>query len=133
MINPDKFYASVRKSFGKLSQKQVNGFNVLLMHWRGQPTRYIGYGLATGWHETDETMQPIREYGLGKGKKYGTTYYGRGFVQLTWEENYKKAGKKLGYDFVTTPDLVMMPGVAAEIMVRGMTEGWFTGKKLSDY
>ena len=27
----------------------------------------------------------------------------------------------------------MEPAIAAKILMRGMTEGWFTGKKLSDY
>ena len=51
-------------------------------------------------------MWPIEEYGKGAGKSYGQpdpdtgeTYYGRGFVQLTWRENYAKASKILSlYD-----------------------------------
>ncbi|CAO4148995.1 hypothetical protein [Methylorubrum aminovorans] len=87
-------------------------------------------------------MQPIEEYGRGKGKSYGPTgFWGRGFVQLTWEENYAKATKRLrqlGYlradeDLVKTPKLAMRLDVAAAILFYGMVEGWFTGKKLADY
>jgi len=79
-------------------------------------------------------MQPIREYGKGKGRKYGVpagpyrhVYYGRGLVQLTWLFNYEKAKKKLGFDFVKYPDAVMDPKWAVRILFEGMTDGWFTG------
>ena len=31
------------------------------------------------------------------------------------------------------PELALNPTYAAQIMIAGMREGWFTGKKLSDY
>lgn len=109
--------------------------------------RQIAYVLATAWHETAGTMEPIEEYGKGKGKKYGTftdidgtkyenlpfLYYGRGFVQLTWLTNYIKARKILGIDFVNKPQLALDPNNAAKIIVIGMRDGWFTGKRLSSY
>ena len=93
------------------------------------------YVLATAYHETAHTMKPIMELGgttYLKGKKYWP-YVGRGYVQLTWKENYIKAGKKLGVDFVDNPGLLMEAKYAAPILVLGMKEGWFTGKKLSSY
>jgi len=56
-----------------------------------------------------------------------------GYVQLTWRHNYELASRKLGVDFVASPKLLLVPEHAAVILVRGMKEGWFTGKKLSDY
>lgn len=56
-----------------------------------------------------------------------------GYVQLTWRENYEKAGKKLGADFVSNPKLLLEPRYAAPILVTGMKEGWFTGKRLDQY
>ncbi len=48
------------------------------------PTDPLAYVLATTIHETARTMQPIEEYGRGKGRAYGPTgFWGRGFVQLT--------------------------------------------------
>ncbi len=93
------------------------------------------YVLATAYWETARTMKPVREYG---GEKYlqGKPYYpyvGMGYVQLTWEANYRKASQKLGVDFVANPKLLLEPQYSAEILVLGMKEGWFTGKKLSDY
>lgn len=40
---------------------------------------------------------------------------------------------KLGIDLVNNPDLALKPDIAAKIMIVGMSEGTFTGKKLSDY
>lgn len=93
------------------------------------------YVLATAYHESAHTMKPVREYG---GEKYLKTkkyypYVGMGYVQLTWDYNYKKAGNKLGVDFLKNPRLLLESKYAAPIIVLGMIEGWFTGKKLSDY
>jgi predicted chitinase len=63
----------------------------------------------------------------------GVRYAGRGYVQLTWRNNYVRAGQALGRDLVTHPDDAMLPDVAADVMTRGMAEGWFTGRKLSDF
>lgn len=93
------------------------------------------YVLATAFHETAHTMKPVREYGgeayLKKKKYY--PYVGMGYVQLTWKENYDKASRKLGVDFVTNPKLLLKQEYAAKILVIGMVEGWFTTRKLSDY
>lgn len=119
------------------------------------------YMLATAWHETAARMLPIEEYGQGKNRTYGTwyrnssgelysfmdgskrlaylhsdypyLYYGRGYVQITWYFNYENASKKIGVDFLNNPELVMNKNHAVKIMVQGMKDGWFTGKKLSDY
>lgn len=98
----------------------------------------LAYVLATAYHETAHTMKPVKEaYWLSEDwRKKNLRYYpwyGRGFVQLTWEDNYKKAGEKLNEDLTTDPDRVMEPQVSAEILVIGSRDGWFTGKKLSDY
>lgn len=143
-----EFFDAVRIKFGPLSQKQVEGFNIILEYTASMTIRHRSYILSTTWHETARTMQPIREYGKGAGKKYGTpdpvtgqVYYGRGYVQLTWKTNYEKACKRLkelslissSVDFVKDPDIVMKPAIAAYIIVIGMKEGWFTGAKLSDF
>lgn len=102
--------------------------------------RHAAYMLATAWHETAKTMQPIAEYGKGTGRKYGIpdsqtgkTYYGRGYVQLTWRDNYASMGRVFGLDFVHEPELVMRPDVAYKIMSYGMRKGSFTGVKLCQF
>lgn len=96
------------------------------------------YCLATAYWETNRTMQPVREaYWLSedwraKNLRY-YPWYGRGFVQLTWQTNYESMGKRLALDLTTEPDVVMQPDTAARILVVGMREGIFTGKRLADY
>lgn len=98
------------------------------------------YVLGTVHWETNGTFEPVKEAYWVKNaetwRKKNLRYwpwYGRGFIQLTWEENYIKAGKKLGLDLTTNPDKVMEPKISAKIAVLGMKEGWFTGKDLDDY
>jgi putative chitinase len=102
--------------------------------------RWIAYMLATTFHECAGTWQPIAEYGKGKGREYGKpdsrtgkTYYGRGFVQLTWDDNYLTMGKLLNVDLLNNPDLAMKPDIAYSIMSWGMRKGMFTGVGLSKY
>lgn len=135
---------------GLPSAKQLEGINAILKAI-GDERLNLGmraaYILATAYHETARTMQPIEEYGKGKNRTYGynfmmsgkkyfdtkNVFYGRGFVQLTWYENYDKIGKKFGEDFIQHPERVMDIDIAAKILVKGMLEGWFTGKKFDTY
>jgi putative chitinase len=146
---PSRFFGEVRKRFGPLTQPQVDGFTALLQAMAPWPVSWVAYGLATAWHETGYTMQPIKEYG---GPSYfhrmydiegqrpakarelgnltpgdGARYAGRGYVQLTGKTNYDR------YGLVDRPDDAMKADVAARILVDGMEKGVFTGKKLSDY
>jgi len=105
---------------------------------RGLPINQTAYVLATAYWETNRTMEPVREaYWLSEDwRRRNLRYfpwYGRGFVQLTWERNYKAMGRRLNMDLTSDPDVVMKPEVSAQILVVGMLEGIFTGKKLSDY
>lgn len=100
-----------------------------------EQTAYI---LATAAWETAHTMKPVREaYWLSEDwRRRNLRYYpwyGRGFVQLTWQDNYIRAGQELNLDLTSNPDVVMDPDISAEILVFGMMEGWFTGKTLPDY
>ena len=142
----------LRSHFGRLNQSQVDGFNAVLsaINQYGSPANkpaYVAYMLATAWHETAATMQPIAEYGKGKGRPYGKRidvhggrysdslpiYYGRGYVQLTWLTNYVFMKNRLGVDFVNNPELALNPKHATDIMITGMLEGSFTGKSLQKY
>ena len=136
------FYAAIRPLFGgQLSQPQVDGLTRILAASAGLPRSYRAYILATAFHETAQTMQPIREYGRGKGKRYGVidasglAPFGRGYVQLTWRENYQRADRELGLGgkLAANYDLALDPKIAADILVEGMVEAWFTGKALRDF
>jgi hypothetical protein len=137
-----KFFDIVRAELfnGKLAQSQVTGINFVLREWRKRhgfegDYRHLAYMLATDYHETAYTMEPITEYGSAsylQGKDY-YPYIGRGYVQLTWEENYAKAEEVVGEPLVEFPNLALEPDIAAEVMFNGMGVGWFTGKKLTTY
>lgn len=126
-----------------LNASQVAGVSAIAaaFYKRGYTDkRLLTYFLATAFHETAKTMQPIEEYGKGAGRGYGipdaTTgkaYFGRGYVQLTWRTNYAKASQELGVDFVHHPELALQAPYAIAIMFSGMMDGWFTGHKLTDY
>jgi hypothetical protein len=136
------YFDHVRASLfnGSMSQQQVVGQNFILREWYkrfgfGGDYRNLSYMLATTFHETGRTMWPIMEYGSQsylQGKDY-YPYIGRGFVQLTWLENYEKASGIVDEDLVEFPDLALQPDIAAIIMFDGMFVGWFTGKALEDY
>lgn len=145
MIDKKKFFASIRTSLfsGKLTISQVKGMLTIINEWEARKLNnicWLAYMLATTFHETARTMQPIEEYGQGHGKTYskldyttGHRYYGRGFVQLTWKINYEAMGKLLGVDLVHHPDLALKTDIATKILFEGMIRGSFTGRKLSDY
>lgn len=149
------FFAAVREAFGKLNQKQVDGFNAILDEWDKSPykdIRWLAYMFATAWHETAHTMQPIEEYGRGKKYRYGKKiknsgvayslpdkiYYGRGHVQLTWYENYQLMTRLLGINLLLNPELALRMDVSVKILFEGMLRGSssfgdFTGKCLEMY
>jgi putative chitinase len=139
-MNVAAFYKTVRSRLGPLSPLQVAGIDIKLdKACKGQPLAFASYMLATAWHETNKTMQPVREaYWLSEAwRKQHLRYwpwYGRGDVQLTWEDNYRRADRELGLggSLIANPDRAMEPAVSAAIMRLGMTEGWFTGVKLAD-
>ncbi|CAM5772061.1 hypothetical protein LMIY3S_03717 [Labrys miyagiensis] len=162
-----QFYANVRSQFGALKQSQVDGFETILnVHEKSYtartPIAQLAYCLGTSWHETAQTMQPIKEYGNAAyftrmydirgarpsvAKQLGNTtpgdgarYFGRGFVQLTGKRNYLLATVKLQglgilkftESLVDNPDLAMRPDVASAVLFEGMEDGWFTGVDLDD-
>ncbi|MCK5871597.1 MAG: LysM peptidoglycan-binding domain-containing protein [Methylococcales bacterium] len=161
-FNRRKFFTTYRRVFGSLNQGQVNGLNSLLHSFEEDEhinkIQHIAYMLATIKHETANRFQPITEYGgrsyfsrydpvlanssrrRARAKANGNTrrgdgykYRGRGFVQITWQKNYKKLGAVLGHDLVKYPEKALDPVIAYQIMSYGMRYGIFTGRRLSHY
>jgi predicted chitinase len=140
----DIYFDSVRDSLfdGHLQQVQVDGQNILLAVWEYQKLedpRHLAYMCATVHHECATRWWPITEYGSQdylQGKDY-YPYIGRGWVMLTWEDNYRKASDELALyderDLVEHPEMALDSLIATRILFRGMEQGWFTGRKLSQY
>jgi predicted chitinase len=101
----------------------------------------IAYVLATVDHETNHTFKPVTEaYWLADPDAYLKRhhadyypYYGRGYVQLTWRNNYEKYGKILNTDLVGHPELALDHEIALFVLVHGFKTGTFTGRKIADY
>ena len=144
----DVYFGAVREEMfsGALSQQQVDGQNVLLSLYEGQYTgtpftdiRWLAYLLATVFHECATKMWPITEMGSQsylQGKEYWP-FIGRGFVMITWEDNYRRASSMLGLiddrDLVSHPEMALDSLISARILFRGCAEGFFTGAKLGDF
>jgi hypothetical protein len=155
-IDREYFFDTVRDELfsGGMAQSQVDGMNNLLNIWEADYAAanprdgkmWLSYGLATVYHESAQTMQPIEEYGKGEGHSYadptgpyGQSYYGRGHVQLTWYDNYVKGEEvfKTKFDrivpMVKYPHRMLEEETSAVILFEGMIDGWFTGVGLPDY
>jgi hypothetical protein len=139
--NEQAFFEELRNSGifqGALKPDQVKGLQTVCSAAKAAnwPIAYTAYALATACHETAYTMQPVREaYWLSENWRRNNLryypFYGRGYVQLTWKENYAKADRELNLSGKLNGnlELALDPDIAARIMVRGMQEGWFAGDR----
>jgi hypothetical protein len=165
-ILPPLFKSSYKKMFGPFTSDTEAGFEKLCREIendpeaRNMPPAEIAYMIATVWWETHIPRlkqrflpcceQGPREYfdkyepGTKLGDRLGNTakgdgylYRGRGYVQITGKDNYRRLSRMLSSD----PEVLLGPGAwmagealfAYQILARGMREGLFTGKKLADY
>jgi len=163
-VDRDFFFQTVRQTLfrGAMIQSQLDGCNAILDSWDKNSSiaddRWVAYALATAYHETAFTMQPINEYG---GDAYffkmydkdgdrpevaarlgntdpgdGVLFHGRGYVQLTGRANYTRMQQLLEIDLTSNAscaDRALNPDTASRIMEIGMRDGIFTGKKFVDY
>jgi putative chitinase len=144
----------------KITSGEFQGCEVLLNASANDnfPLAWVAYVLATAYHETRGTMQPVKEaywlskeaaeryffrmYDIGgarpaKAKELGNLlpgdgvkYAGRGYPQVTGKRNYAELSKALGIDLIGNPDLLMQDEIAAQATVFAMRTGLFTGKSL---
>jgi len=147
------FISLYEAQYGALDASQASGIDALL-GFLEQDTdvsdvRWAAYMLATTKWECADMWQPIEEYGMGQGQPYGNpvtvtgsdgktyvnTYYGRGYVQLTWEANYQNMSYdlNLGDQLLIHPEQALDPPIAYDIMSFGMRNGSFTGVSLGDF
>ncbi len=130
---PPAFRENVLVLFrGTLSIRQEDGLRRIFWGSTSFSAEDRAYILATVFHETARVMAPIEEYGRGAGKPY-PPYYGRGLPQLTWKYNYARFGTLLGVDLVGHPERALDWDVALPVLLIGMRDGLFTGRKLAHY
>jgi hypothetical protein len=145
-IDRQRFFNSVRASLfnGTLTQPQVDGLNALIdgfeQRYPGGDKRWLAYYLATAKWETNGTMQPVKEaYWLSEDWRRTHLryypYYGRGYVQLTWKNNYQRESQadRTNIDLVTDPDVALKADIAAQVLFVGMEHGDFGGGGIGHY
>lgn len=140
-----------------LTAEQVSNLEFLLgafevSDWFNDDVRFIAYALATihietYWPKTNSRYAPITEGGTKayfnrydiqhnpkKARELGNLqsgdgylFRGRGYVQITGRNNYRKFGIE------DSPELALDPQTAFHIMETGMHTGMFTGHKLGNY
>ena len=184
-IDRRAFFARVRQRpfRGRLTQRQVDGLSAILDGWDahtgddgagdgagggaragagsgiGTGRQELAYVLATAFHETAATMQPVREtlarsdaeairrldraFAEGRLKAVRTPYWrrdeegkcwlGRGLVQLTHRRNYEAMSQLTGVDLLADPGRALDMDVSVAILIGGMRRGSFTGHRLEDY
>lgn len=145
--------------YGPLSPQQAKGLSFLLQSLLDDAAlateagpvwlNWAAYMLATVKHECANTWEPIEEYGRGANRAYGeevevrdslghihtNRYYGRGYVQLTWKDNYESLGHAIdmGDELMIHPELALQKDIAYRVMSHGMRGGVFTGRNLARY
>jgi len=150
-IDQVRFMEGYEAQFGKQPELARSGLGTVLSLIASDTSitdgRWAAYVLATIKNETGQTWWPIEEFGKGKGHKYGqpvtvvdsfgnrytNTYYGRGYVALTWEENYRSMGNAIDKPLLYDPSLALEADAAYAVVSYGMRKGQFTGRKLSEY
>jgi len=157
-LSTDHFKTYVKQYYGLTTTngEDFNGFvDKLINDPDISDVRWAAYMLATAYIETAFSFNPVSESGKGAGRdyaqevevtdtdgirgkkdeKYKNVYYGRGYVQLTWDYNYKKVGTAIGQGtkLYVNPDLALDKEIAYKVASYGMRNGSFSGKKLDDY
>lgn len=164
-INRDFFFDHIREKLFPhgLNHSQMDGHNAILDAWEkeyaGNDDRWLAYLLATAYHESAHTLQPVREtlansdaqaaqrletaWKSGKLRWVhdpywrpdvnGDHWFGRGLVQLTFKANYEKLGHAIGVNLVANPSLALKMSVAIDVIFYGMLNGSFTGHALGSY
>lgn len=142
-MNRKIFYDTIRSSVN-LTTHNVAGFEKLLNYAEKHALvtiQRLAYIIATAFWETAQTMHPVKEaYWKDEAwRKKNLRYYpwyGRGLIQTTWEDNYRKIAKAMGIPedtFIKNPDLLLMFEYALPALFVGMEKGIYTGKDLYDY
>lgn len=144
-----QFWNEYRQNFGSVKNPKTITVVERIIEYaesKGLNENQIAYILATAYHETAFDFIPKREYGSAEYfiKKYWTNskvrgwlgndsateavkYCGRGLVQITGEVNYERFG------IANNPEKALEVETAVKILVDGMINGVFTGRKLSHY
>lgn len=138
-MNRAAFYNCLRHKVN-LTTQNVFGMEKVLDYAEAHHTEEtdLPYIIATAWWESSATMHPVVEaFWMSESwRKQHLRYYpwyGRGLIQVTWEDNYKKMWKELGKEGPVHPEAFLDWETAIPALFVGMEKGIYTGKALDDY
>lgn len=144
------------RTLSQTTVKNIEGIlEAFLTHGDGKAGT-LAYALATVRGEVGINMAPVREgfaktdagarravnnlarkrgpssavarYARPTGP-YGHVYYGRGYPQLTWMDNYRASSADAGVDLVKNPDAMLDPVISARVLIRGLMDGRWNGAR----
>ncbi|QLE46564.1 hypothetical protein FD723_40845 (plasmid) [Nostoc sp. C052] len=118
-ISPDFDRRNVEKYWGLIAKEMAS---------KGLTSKNQVIAICATICAETTTFAPIKE--AGRYFEYDP-FRGRGFVQLTWKEDYLAVGKALGLGdkLIRDPDMAMEPELAAKILVWE----WMRGYNVSKY
>lgn len=143
----------VAENINKYVEKTGEVYTIYELSYMFATARHEAYHFTTGEYFSAEpevgqmsyfnkydpvlaSSDELRRTAIGNGNTVqgdGFKYRGRGLVHLTWKNNYQKATDYFGIDFVNRPDQAAGFANSVPIMIWGMRDGIFTGRKLSSY
>jgi len=98
--------------------KELAQFVAQCAHETANFTSLKEFGGRLDFKKYDPKHNPRKAKILGnKQAGDGAKYHGRGYIQLTGRDNYKRAGQALGLPLEAQPELVERPDVAAKVAV----------------
>ncbi|XP_055350779.1 uncharacterized protein LOC129597320 [Paramacrobiotus metropolitanus] len=127
LVSKDQFFKAVTSNgFPQPTDAQYDHFVKGAPNGHITTKRELAMFLANILHESGglqkmKEEQPLAEYGK---------YYGRGYIQLTWEANYRSASEALYHDdrLLTNPDLILK-----DDQVAWDTTYWFWGANVHSH
>jgi predicted chitinase len=149
-MNMARFFNAIRPMFNvAMSTIQVDRIEAVVegLEERKVPVRHAAYILATAHHETGRFIHMQELWGPSPAQRRyegrrdlgnvvkgdGKKFLGRGFVQITGRKNYADWSRRLGVDLLKEPHLTVQVKYAVPILIDGMLQGTFTGKKLAHF
>jgi putative chitinase len=116
----------------EISYENTSNENIIKSFGQGSAFAKMSYDQLTKLKK-----DPAQFFDFIYGGRYGNTspgdgykYRGRGFIGITFKDNYAKYGKLLGIDLVGNPDLANDPKIAAKIAVMMMKDGMAANKRV---
>jgi len=101
-----------------MSGAELAQFIAQCAHETANFTNMVEKGGSLDFKKYDLRTNPRKAKMLGNTHAGdGSKYHGRGYIQLTGRDNYKRAGEALGLPLEQHPELVEKPNIAAKVAV----------------